>query len=140
MHGLIHVGLALEFRQPLLLAEGLAQAAVHHDYWYTEYLTAAEAAARESQEPPLPLADIIDLERKDPKISTASSHDYHLQTRSHSGRWAMDKEMARDGVLANAKPELVRLAARWRVRPEDVEQKTAELINAAGKRILLLFV
>ena len=27
VHGLIHIGLALEFRQPLLLAEGHAQAA-----------------------------------------------------------------------------------------------------------------
>ena len=130
MHGHIHIGLALEFKQPLLLAEGLAQAVVHHDGWYTEYLSAAEAAAREARESPLPLADIIDMERKDPKISTASSLDYHRQTRKHSGRWAMDKEMARDGVLRNAKNELVRLAARWRVSADDdLERKTAELIN-----------
>ncbi|KAA8647972.1 uncharacterized protein ATNIH1004_003854 [Aspergillus tanneri] len=40
LHGLIHIGLALEFRQPLLLAEGLAQAAVHH-YMYKKYLSEA---------------------------------------------------------------------------------------------------
>ena len=115
------------------MAEGLAQAAVHHDYWYTEYLSAAEAAASEARESPLPLATIIDMERLDPKISTASSLDYHLQTRKHSGRWAMDKEMARDGVLGNAKAELVRLAARWRVDPDEVDRKTAELINTASE-------
>lgn len=132
VHGLIHICLALEFRQPLLLAEGLAQAAVHHDNWYTEYLSAAEALAKEAKETPLPLATIVDMERQDPKISTASSLDYHTQTRKHSGRWAMDKEMARDGVLGNAKDELVRLAARWRVDPDDLDRATAELINTAG--------
>jgi hypothetical protein len=132
VHGHIHIGLALEFRQPLLLAEGLAQAVVHHDDWYTEYLSAAEAAAAEAKESPLPLADLIDMEHKDTKISTASSLEFHRQVRKHSGRWAMDKEMARDGVLKNAKKELVRLAARWRVSPDDdLEQKTAELINTA---------
>jgi len=132
VHGIIHIGLALEFRQPLLLAEGLAQAAVHHDEWYIDYLSAAEAAASDAKEPSLPLATLVDMVRQDPKISTASSLDYHLQTRKHSGRWAMDKEMARDGVLPKAKPELVRLAARWRVDPNDLERATAELINTAS--------
>lgn len=91
------------------------------------------AAAAEDKETALPLATIIDMEREDPKISTASSLDYHLQTRKHSGRWAMDKEMARDGVLKNAKAEIVRLAARWRVDPEDLDRATAELINTAGE-------
>lgn len=131
VHGLIHIGLALEFKQPLLLAEGLAQAAVHHDMWYVEYLSEAEALAKEERESPLPLATLIDMEREDAKISTSSSLDFHTQTRKHSGRWAMDKELARDGVLPNAKHELLRLAARWRVDPNDVERATAELINAA---------
>jgi hypothetical protein len=100
--------------------------------WYVEYLSEAEALAAEAEEPPLPLADLIDMERADPKISTASSLEFHTQTRKHSGRWAMDKELARDGVLPNAKPELLRLAARWRVDPDDLERATAELINAAG--------
>ncbi|KAH6617171.1 hypothetical protein F5144DRAFT_623948 [Chaetomium tenue] len=131
VHGLIHIGFALEFQQPLLLAEGLAQAAVHHDMWYVEYLSDAEALAAQALETPLPLADLIDMEHADPKISTASSLDFHTQIRKHSGGWAMDKEFARDGVLPNAKPELLRLAARWRVDPDDLERTTAELINTA---------
>lgn len=131
VHGLIHIGLAFEFRQPLLLAEGLAQAAVHHDWWYTDYLSAVEALAAEAKESPLPLADLFDMERKDPNISTASSYSYHSQTRKYSGKWAMDREMARDGILPNAKPEIVRLAARWRVDPDDLEKATAEVVNGA---------
>lgn len=45
----------------------------------------------------------------------------------------MDKEVARDGVLKNAKAELVRLAARYRVSPPGLKQAVAELTNAAGK-------
>ncbi|ROV93897.1 hypothetical protein VPNG_09526 [Cytospora leucostoma] len=131
VHGLIHMGLALEFKQPLLLAEGLAQSAVHHDWWYIEFLTNAENLARKAEEPALPLATLIDMMREDPKLSTASSLEYHTQTRKHSGIWAMDKEMARDGVLGNAREEYLRLAARWRVDPNDVERATAELINTA---------
>lgn len=131
VHGLIHIGLALELKQPLLLAERLAQAAVHHNMWYIDYPSEAEALAKEGRESPLPLATLIDMEREDPKISTYSSLDFHTQTRKHSGRWAMDKELARDGVLPNAKHDLLRLAARWRVDPNDVERATAELINTA---------
>lgn len=132
IHGLIHIGLAFEFKQPLLLAEGLAQSAVHHDWWYTKFLFEAEGLAAETKETPLPLSTLIDMMREDPKISTASSLDYHTQTRKNSGVWAMDKEMARDGVLANAKDEYLRLAARWRVDPNDLDRATAELINTAG--------
>jgi hypothetical protein len=56
VHAMIHVGLSLEFKQPALLAEGLAQAAVHHDMWYTEYLTEAEAEAKKAAETSLTLA------------------------------------------------------------------------------------
>jgi hypothetical protein len=44
----------------------------------------------------------------------------------------MDIEMARDGALKNAKPEIIRFAARWRVDPDQIEKITAELMNTAG--------
>lgn len=42
-----------------------------------------------------------------------------------------DANKVRDGVLARAADEMVALAARVRVRPDEVEQKTAEMFNAA---------
>ncbi|KAL9081761.1 MAG: hypothetical protein Q9159_007052 [Coniocarpon cinnabarinum] len=131
VHGFIHIGLALEFRQPLLLAEGLAQAAVHHDMWYAEYLSAAAEEAVKAEEAPLPLSTIVDLVQADPVIKNSSSLYFHTQTRKHSGRWAMDQEFARDGVLKNAKQNMVRLVARYRVDPDDLERATAELQNTA---------
>ncbi|THC94860.1 hypothetical protein EYZ11_005661 [Aspergillus tanneri] len=95
LHGLIHIGLALEFRQPLLLAEGLAQAAVHH-YMYKKYLT-----------------------------STSIPRPENIQA---NGPWTT-KWCTME--CSHAKPELLRLAARWRVDPNDLDRATAELINVA---------
>jgi hypothetical protein len=129
---MIHVGLALEFKQPALLAEGLAQAAVHHDMWYTEYLKEAEAEAKKATESPMHLADLIDACRAVDAIRTSSSIKYQRQYRPITGEPCMDIEMARDGVLKNAKPEIIRFAARWRVDPDQIEKITAELMNTAG--------
>lgn len=119
----------------MLLAEGLAQAAVHHDMWYVEYLSAAEKQAVEAKESPLSLSTIIDMQRDDPVIKNSSGLYIHTQTRKYSGKWAMDQELARDGVLKNAKPEMLRLAARYRVDPDDLERATAELINTASRHL-----
>ena len=141
VHGLIHIGMGLEFKQPLVLAEGFAQSAVHHDMWYHEYLQLAEAKAIKAikaEEPALPLSQLIDMERSNHAIRNSSSIYFHRQTRAHSGRWAMDQEIARDGVLKNAKAELVTLAARFRVSPPSLKQATAEICNTAGKILFRL--
>lgn len=132
VHSLIHINFAIEFKQPLLLAESFAQACVHDDQWYTKYLTASEALAATSTESPLPLSACYDLQFADPAISNSSSYYYHSQRRP-SGIWAGDVEQARDGVLVTAFPEICRIAARYRVDPNDLERATAELINSAGE-------
>lgn len=52
VHAIMHIGLGLEFDQPSILAEGLGEALVHHEPWYTEYhdlcrSVAASAAAEQ---------------------------------------------------------------------------------------------
>ena len=79
----------------------------------------------------MPLAELIDMAHNNPTIKNCSSLDFHTQTRPYSGSWAMDRDIVRDGVLPNAGPELLRLAMRWRVNPENLERHTAELINTA---------
>lgn len=101
--------------------------------WYHEYLQLAEAKAIKAEEPALPLSALIDMERLNSKIRSSSTVQFHRQTRGPSGRWAMDEEIARDGVLKNAKAELVTLAARYRVSVPGMKEATAELINTAGK-------
>ncbi|KAJ5124900.1 uncharacterized protein N7515_008725 [Penicillium bovifimosum] len=131
VHGIIHIGMAMEFKQARLLAEGFAQACVHHDWWYTQYLTGAEKLSKEQVEPALPLSACVDLARATEKIRNCSSPYYHMQTRKVTGEMCLDLEPARDGVLKNAGPELTRVAARYRVDPNDLERATAELQNTA---------
>ena len=129
----MHVGLALEFKQMKILAEGFAQAAVHHDYWYTEFFHKAEALAKEASSPALSLSEALDECRADPVISTCSSVDYQRQFEGEGKNRAfvMRKEMIKDGVCGKAFDELAVVAARYRVDPNDLERATAELINAA---------
>ncbi|OQD63897.1 hypothetical protein PENPOL_c008G00514 [Penicillium polonicum] len=131
VHGIIHIGMALEFKQARLLAEGFAQACVHHDWWYTDYLTSAEKLSKQQVEPALPLSTCVDMARSNEKIRTCSSAYYHLQKRRITGEMCLDLEPSRDGVLKNAAPELTRVAARYRVDPNDLERATAELQNTA---------
>ena len=133
---MIHLSFAVEFKQPLLLAEALAQAAVHEDPWYRDYLVAAEAESLKHAESALPLSTCFDMEKADPKISTSSGYEYMAQRRP-SGRWAGDIEQARDGILAKSFDEIVRIAARYRVDPNDLDRATAELINTAGESATL---
>ena len=129
----MHVGLALEFKQMKILAEGLAQACVHHDYWYTEFLHKAEADAKQALYPALSLSEAIDSARADPVIRGCSSVDYQRQFEGEGKdrKFVMRKEMIKDGVCGNASVELGSVAARYRVDPNDLERATAELINTA---------
>jgi hypothetical protein len=56
-----------------------------------------------------------------------------MQKRKVTGEMCLDLEPARDGVLKNAGPDLIRVAARYRVNPNDLERATAELQNTAGE-------
>lgn len=48
LHPLIHLGFGLEFKQPVIVAEALAEAAVHA-IWLSPFFTGAEKLAKESQ-------------------------------------------------------------------------------------------
>lgn len=132
----MHVGLALEFKQMKILAEGFAQACVHHDYWYTEFLHKAERDAKHLEDaghPAISLSAAIDAARADPVIRSCSSVDYQRQFEGEGAdrKFVMRREMIKDGVCGNAALELGVVAARYRVDPNDLERATAELINTA---------
>ena len=46
-----------------------------------------------------------------------------------SAHWD-DGNKVRDGVLVRAPNEMISLASQWRVKPDELEEKTAEMINA----------
>ena len=134
----MHVGLGLEFKQLPILAEGLAEAAVHEDWWYDKFISTAEAYAQQRVQPRQSLVDIFDACLRDPVVTSCVDWDYMNQWEDPTeeypnGRWVVRREPFRDGVVGKALEPLARLVSAWRVDPDndDLERATAELINAS---------
>lgn len=115
-HPIIHLGFGVEFKQPAIVAEALAEAAAH-DTWIGDLLLPAEKIARTS-EASKSLVELLDEIRADKKLSTAANWE--------------DGNKVRDGVLARAPDEMLKYASQWKVSAEDLEEKTAEMTNASS--------
>ena len=111
-HPFIHLGFGVEFKQPAIIAEALAQAAVHDD-WMSFYLFTTERESTASSTKTMP--DLLDEIRKDAKLSSAAEWD--------------DANKVRDGILKRAPGEMINYAKQWTVSEADIDQKTAEIIN-----------
>ena len=115
MHPLIHLGFGIEFEQPAIIAEALAQAAIH-DNWTAPFLFEAENIAASSKDGATnTLVELIHETRANEKIRFAPRYD--------------DSNKIRDGIFARAGKEMANLAAKWRVTPDRLAEKTAEMIN-----------
>jgi len=121
LHPLIHFGFGVEFTQPAIVIEALAQIAIHPT-WLDSFFFEVEAKAKRSNTPSKSLVDILDEIRADENLRTAA-------------RWS-DQNQIRDGVLARAKDAMVKYASQWRVDPDNLEAAIAEMVNAAGKCLL----
>lgn len=117
LHPIIHIGFGIEFNQPAIIAESLAQGAIH-ETWTGEFLVEAEKRAKanpSSEQKSLP--ELIDGIRADKKLSTAAEWN--------------DGNKIRDGILKRAPEEMFKLATQWSVTEDNLEEKTAEMINNA---------
>lgn len=120
VHPLIHLGFGVEFAQPAIIAEALAQAAVHSN-WMKDLLFPAEraAAADRDAKPSKPIVQLLDEIHADAALSAAP-------------RWS-DGNKLRDGTLGRAGDSMVRHAAQFRVDdPAELDAKTAEMTNAVA--------
>lgn len=123
LHPMIHLGFGIEFEQPAIVAEALAQAALHDSY-LEPYLLKSEEAARNTKDgPSTSMVELIEQVRADAKLS-GSAH------------WE-DGNKLRDGVLQRASREMISYASRWKADADELERKTAEMINAVGELRLL---
>ena len=113
LHPMIHLGFGVEFKQPAIIAEALAQAAVH-DSWMGPFMLDAEKAAASSGKGK-PMVELLDEIRADKKLSSAA-------------KWN-DSNKIRDGILVRAPDEMIRVAAEWKVMPGAIIEKTAEMTN-----------
>lgn len=122
LHPLIHLGFAIEFKQPAIVAEALAQAALHRDYLAPFFLGAEKQAKQDLRHAPSrkkTLYDLLDEIRANEKLATSAHWD--------------DDNKIRDGVLVRAPQEMIDIASHWTVQPEDLELRNAEMVNAVGE-------
>ena len=126
-HPIIHLGLGIEFAQPAIVAEALAQAAAHDDSHIGTLLLNAEREAAiaypTGAAKPIPLITLIHEVRANDTIRNAP-------------RWADFGNKMRDGVIGRAGEEMQSLAARFTIRvekgQEELERRTAEMISTCA--------
>ena len=117
-HPLIHLGLGIEFEQPGIIAEALAQAASHPDGHINKLLLGSETVANTQDIPERPksLMELVEEVRSKKTIYEALRFEDHWNRMS-------------DGIMDRASGEFAPIAAQFRIRPEDLERRTAEMIS-----------
>ena len=122
LHPLIHLGFGVEFNQPAIVAEALAQAAVQGDWMKPMLFDAEKAAAarKEKDEKPKSLVKLLD-EIHDDEMLRAAPH------------WE-DANKIRDGILKRAPERMIHYLSQFWIEltsEQELERKAAEMINAA---------
>ncbi|KAI3545142.1 hypothetical protein CABS01_11804 [Colletotrichum abscissum] len=117
-HSLIHLGLGVEWEQPGIIAEALAQAATHEDGHIGALLFSSEIMAKGQPHPEksLSLLGLSQQVQNNKAIFTAPKWE---------DRW----NRMRNGVMDDAASELAPIAAQFRIRSVDLERRTAEMIS-----------
>ncbi|KAK1144750.1 hypothetical protein N8T08_004761 [Aspergillus melleus] len=115
IHPIIHLGFGIEFNQPAIVAQALAQAAVHEDYLGSSFFSPAEKTALEADEKKT-LIEIMDQMRADMKLSTAAHHE--------------DDDRFSEGFLKRA-PEVIAHCSQWTVPEDKLHERLAEMMNTA---------
>ncbi|KAM0721838.1 hypothetical protein Q7P37_002763 [Cladosporium fusiforme] len=118
LHPIIHLGFGVEFQQPAIVAEALAQAATHSDWIAKFFYQTEQAASKNRSNPSKSVAELLDDIRNDKEIYDAPKFK--------------DGNKLRDGILARAGDQMVSHASQFHIKPSELEEKTAEMINAAA--------
>lgn len=119
-HPLIHLGLGLEFVQPSIIAEGLAQAASHDSMSIEGYILECEQEARKVAATGKALVELYQDINANKSIRAASRG------------FADGVSRVRDGVLRRSKKQLVNIAAQFRVPASGVQRALAETTNLSA--------
>ena len=122
LHPLIHLGFGIEFKQPAIIAEALAQAAVHDNWIRPLYFESEKGATtkKEENQKPKSLVKLLD-EIHDDEILRSAPH------------WE-DGNKIRDGILKRAPDQMIHYLSQFWIEKrseQELERKTAEMIDAA---------
>lgn len=116
IHPLIHLGFGLEYNQPAIVAQALAQAAVHEDWIGPEYFVPAENLAggigkRGSKS----LFQLLNEIRTDKKLAQSTKFS--------------DGNKISEGPLHRARDEMLNYASQYTVSEDQIEERVADMIN-----------
>lgn len=106
----------VEWAQPAIVAEGLAQACVHSQS-LPKFLLAAEKNARASSQPMGAIHDLFEEVRANKKLAGAAHNE--------------DANKVRDGVLVRAFDEMLAIVSKVKVKEAELESRTVEMFNNA---------
>ena len=134
VHSIKHVGLALDFGQKKISAEGFTQAAVHMTIGIRNSSVKLKMTPKERHPRPCRSVKHLTIVVPTPVISTCSSVNFHRQVEGEgkNRRLVMRREMIKDDVCRRVFDELAVVIARYCVDQNDEESGTAELINATA--------
>jgi len=125
-HPLIHLGFGVEFEQPAIIAEALAQAASHdrmniEDLFFEAENLASKAKAQQIEKPK-PLIELLSEVRAS-------------ETIRNGPRWSDLGGKMKNGVIGRAGDALAKIASQFVIRDndhEDLERRTAEMISVCA--------
>ncbi|KAF9641051.1 hypothetical protein BFW01_g12857 [Lasiodiplodia theobromae] len=122
-HALIHLGYAIEFRQPALVAEALAQTAVHEP-WGKDFFEAAERAGEAHKKA---------ASGTDPSmLQLLEETREQILQQPEAADYGYRDNCIKYGIVHLGSERLLPVLAKWVVRSEDdLAQKTAENIDAS---------
>jgi len=124
LHPLIHLGFGIDFAQPAIIAEALAQAAVHSP-WIGPLLLGAEKAAAENPKPSMSLVELLEAIQNDEKLKYATSYS--------------ESPPFRKGIMGRGLVPMIKYTSQFTVDESDIDAKKIEVLEAAGSYYLRSF-
>ncbi|KAK5311540.1 hypothetical protein LTR93_011693 [Exophiala xenobiotica] len=117
MHPVLHLGYALEYGQPALVAEALAQAAIHErrNKELTLFLPAAEKAAAQSS-------------KAGSKTLLQLMQEIHKDSKLHEAYLGPEPERIKN-VINNAFDEIVEYTSQYHITAEQLEPRLLEMLD-----------
>ncbi|OLN81370.1 Oxidoreductase AflY 3 [Colletotrichum chlorophyti] len=116
LHPIIQLMYGVEWEQPAIVAEALAQAAVHENR-LKGFFDKAERRAESAQTPMPPIADLFGEIRGNQKLVDAVRME--------------DANKIFDGILVRAPEEMLDVVSKVKVRPQELDERTAEMFHTA---------
>jgi hypothetical protein len=117
LHPLIHLGFGIDFGQPAIVAEALAQAAVHSP-WIGPLLLGAEKAAAENPKPSKSLVELLEAIQNDEELKNATRYS--------------ESPPFRKGIMGRGLVPMIKYMIQFTVDESELDAKKIEVLEAAG--------